>query len=110
LFISETGENSGKNKAAKECTILYRDFPKVAERSRYVADIRDRVNCYATTSPQYITSSVESQLTQINILFILSIQQHPTFVKYKWCYHIFREQILPICAGSGRENGESGNR
>jgi hypothetical protein len=48
LFISETGENSGKNKAAKESKILYRDFPEIAERSRYVADIRDRVNCYAT--------------------------------------------------------------
>ena len=44
MFISETGENSGKNKAARESKILYRDFPEIAERSRYVADIRDHIN------------------------------------------------------------------
>ena len=31
-------------KAAKECKILYRDFPKIAEHSRYVADIWDHIN------------------------------------------------------------------
>jgi hypothetical protein len=74
LFISEIGENSGKNKApsrvykkrqtiipqraqaqnlsisayvknaAGKCEILYRDFPEIAEHSRFVADIRNRIN------------------------------------------------------------------
>ena len=79
MFISEIGENSGKNKApsrvykkrqtiipqraqaqnlsisayvknaAGKCEILYRDFPEIAEHTRYVQDLRYMIRCHIFT-------------------------------------------------------------